>query len=44
MKRFIVKYMLYIYLNFVEEDWDLYKKWAIPFLKPAWFVRGIYVW
>jgi len=44
MKIFIAKYMLYIYLNFVKEDWDLYKNWAIPFIKPAWFVRGIYIW
>lgn len=44
MKRFLAKYMLYIYLNFIKEDWDEYKKWAIPFLKPAWFIRGVYVW
>lgn len=36
--------MLYIYLNFIKEDWDEYKKWSIPFFKPAWFVRGIIVW
>jgi len=36
--------MLHIYLNFIKEDWDEYKKWAIPLFKPAWFVKGIYVW
>lgn len=44
MKRFIAKYMLYIYTNFIEEDWCIYNKWSIVFIKPAWFVRGIYVW
>lgn len=44
MKIFVAKYMLYIYLKFIKEDWYDYKKWIIPFLKPAWFVRCIYIW
>jgi hypothetical protein len=44
MKTFIAKYMLYIYNNFIDEDWDMYRKWIVPFIKPAWFVRAIYIW
>lgn len=44
MKRFIAKYMLFIYLNFVKENWDDLKKWVIPFIKPAWFVRSAIIW
>jgi len=44
MKRFIARYMLYIYNNFIEEDFDVYKKWAIPWIKPIKFVHDIYIW
>lgn len=36
--------MLFIYLNFIKEDWDVYKKWAIPFIKTLWFMRSILIW
>lgn len=36
--------MLYIYLNFIKEDWSDYKEWAIPIIKPLWFMRSVYVW
>ena len=40
----ISKYMLYVYLNFIKEDWETCKKWSIPFLKPAWIVRSTLIW
>jgi hypothetical protein len=45
MKKFIAKYMLYIYLNFIKDnDLDIYKKWALFIIKPTIFIRGIYFW
>lgn len=45
MKKFIVKYMLYIYLNFIKNnDLDSFKKGALPFIKTLDFIRGIYIW
>jgi hypothetical protein len=44
MIRFIAKYMLYIYLNFIKENYEIYKKWAITFIKITTFIRGIYIW
>lgn len=44
MKKFIARYMLFIYLNFIKEDWEIWKKWVVPFIKPAWFVRSMLVW
>lgn len=45
MKKFIAKYLLYIYLNFVKDtEIELYKKWAIPFITILWFVRSTFVW
>ena len=45
MKQAIAKYFLYIYLNFIKDDeTDIYKKWALPFIKGTIFVRSIYIW
>ena len=45
MKRFIAKYMLYIYLNFIkEENLTIYKKWVLPIIKIMRFLNSIYVW
>jgi len=44
MIAFIAKYMLYIYTTYIQEDFDIYKKWALPFIYAVWFIRGIYIW
>lgn len=44
MKKFIAKYMLDVYLNFIVEDWEMFNKWIVPFIKPAWFVRSTLIW
>ena len=45
MKKFIAKYLLYIYINFIiDNDLDTYKKWALPFIKTLNFIRSIYIW
>jgi len=45
MKKFLSKYILYIYLNFIKDNYiDTYKKWAIPFVKIIIFIRAIYFW
>ena len=45
MKRFIAKYLLYIYVNFIKDDSiDYFKKWAQPIMRPFIFIRKIYIW
>jgi len=44
MKKFILKYILFIYNNFVEEDLCCYKKWVIPFIKTLWFIKSVAIW
>lgn len=45
MKKFIAKYLLYIYLNFIiDEDKNIYKPWAIPIVNCIIFVRSIFYW
>lgn len=44
MKKEITKYLLFIYVNFIIEDWEDYKPWSIKFIKPLWFVKSFFVW
>ena len=36
--------MLYVYLNFIQEDLTIYKKWAIPIIKTLNFIHAIIIW
>ena len=46
MKKIIAEYLLYIYLNFIknDDDFGIYKKWCVPFLKKIKFIYNVYVW
>lgn len=45
MKAFIARYMLYIYMKFIKDDEiDIFKKWAIPFIHITLFIRSVYIW
>jgi len=45
MKRFIARYMLYIYLRFIKfDEYEIYKKWIVPYIKMIIFFRAIYMW
>lgn len=46
MKKIISEYLLYIYLNFIndDDDFEIYKKWTVPFLKKLKFTHNVYVW
>jgi len=37
------KYASFVYENYIKEDWDCTTKIGKITLKPAWFVRSIYV-
>jgi hypothetical protein len=45
MKRNIARYLLYIYLNFIkdEENKNIFKDFALPYINFIIFVRGIYM-
>jgi hypothetical protein len=45
MKQFLSRYILYVYLNFIKfDEYDIYKKWIIPYIKFIIFMHTIYVW
>ena len=45
IKRLVAKYLLYIYLNFInDDDIEICKNWVVPFLKKLKFTHNVYVW
>lgn len=45
MRKFLAKYLLFIYINFIKnDDVNLYKKWSQPIIKITLFIRSIYIW
>lgn len=42
--EFILKYFLFVYENYIQEDWSTFTKIGRILLKPAWFVRSILFW
>ena len=44
MKVKIAKFMLFVYLNYIQEDWEIYKPFLRVIIRPAWFIRSTLVW
>jgi len=45
MRRFIAKYLLYIYNNLIKDsDLDIFKDWAKPVIKILNSIRIFYIW
>ena len=44
LEKFFILFALYVYTNFIVEDWSCYSKFAKIWYTPAWFVRATLVW
>jgi hypothetical protein len=45
MKKFLIDYILYIYVNFIlNNEIDIYKEWAKPYIRFLSLIKNIYVW
>jgi len=44
MKQKIAKFILYIYLNFIKENWDDTNVFGKIILYPAWFIKSMLIW
>ena len=44
MKKYLVNYVLYIYLNFIKEDFYFIKKEYLWFIKLLWYIRSTFMW
>jgi hypothetical protein len=44
MKKQLCKYVLYVYVNFIQEDLTIFKEWGIPIIKTLNFIYSIIIW
>ena len=44
LKYFFIDFLLYFYINFIIEEWDLLNKFGKIMIQPAWFVKSIIYW
>lgn len=44
MKNFLIRFILFVYVNYIQEDWDIYTKFGKICIYPAWFIHSILVW
>lgn len=44
MKQKLSRYFLFVYTNYIQEDFSDVKPFAQKLLKPVWFVRSVLVW
>lgn len=44
MKQKLAKYILFVYLNYIQEDMSNLKPFAQKLLKSAWFIKSILIW
>lgn len=44
IKAFLAEFLLFVYTNYIVEDFDIYKKWAKPIIYVGWYYRAIVIW
>lgn len=44
IKTFLAGFILFVYENYIREEWDIYKKWAKPIVFVSWLYYAIVIW
>jgi hypothetical protein len=44
IKIFILKFMLFVQEQYIQEDWEIITPLGQVFLYPAWFIRATLIW
>jgi hypothetical protein len=44
MKQHISKFLLFVYLEYIKEDWEDYHPFARNIIKPLWRIQSILIW
>lgn len=44
MKNLLIEFLLYVTINFINEDWSETTKLGKIYYYPFWFVRSILIW
>ena len=43
-KLFCINFILFVYVNYIVEDWTIFTKLGKICLYPVWFVRALLIW
>ena len=44
LKYFFIDFLLFFYMNFIIEKWDILTKLGKYMIYPAWFVKSTIIW
>ena len=44
MKLFLINFIIYVYSNYIIEDWSDYTKIGKFFIYPLWIIRSTILW
>jgi len=44
LKYFFIGFLLFFYMNFIIEEWNLLNKLGKNMIYPAWFIKSIIFW
>ena len=44
IKAFLAEFLLFVYTNYIVEDFEIYKNWAKPIVYVGWIYRSIVIW
>jgi len=44
MKLFLIKFAIFVYVNYIQEDWSVITPLGKKILYPLWLIRQGFVW
>jgi hypothetical protein len=44
MEKLFYEFLLYFYIDYIKEDWDIFTKFGKICIYPAWFIRSVLMW
>lgn len=44
MKKYLAKFLLWFYLEYIKEEWDILKPFGKVIIYPFWFIKSIIFW
>ena len=44
MKTFLINFILFFYIEYIVEDWNVIKPFAKPIIYPFWFINTTIMW
>ena len=39
----VINFLLYLHINYIQEEWEIIKPFGRIILKPFWFIRSVFI-